>query len=107
VALCHYSFKPSVPGATIFAGATISENTVLVFLRYNVLFADSFANNPQFVVTLRDFDEDRSATVLVELSQMDRRGGLGENLNIGFVVYQVVSETRRPVGEWVDQWQSC
>uniref|UniRef100_A0A914UVY6 Calpain catalytic domain-containing protein n=1 Tax=Plectus sambesii TaxID=2011161 RepID=A0A914UVY6_9BILA len=52
-------------------------------------YSETFANNPQFVLTLTDVDEDQSATVLVELSQMDRRGGLGENLNIGFVVYQL------------------
>lgn len=49
--------------------------------------ADSFANNPQFAITLNDCDDDEIANVYIELSQMNAQSN---KLNsIGFVVYPV------------------
>ncbi|KAM8952265.1 calpain-2 catalytic subunit-like [Pelodytes ibericus] len=55
-------------------------------------YADTFWTNPQFLVTLREEDEDGGCTLLVSLMQKDRRKGrtAGQDfLVIGFEIYKV------------------
>lgn len=67
-----------------------------MFLIYNILYLETFLNNPQYRFTLEDPDEDddeENCTVVIALMQKNRRAlqaTWDSFLSIGFSIYKVV-----------------